>query len=96
MTNWDDDSACGAIWYHDSGVQGALRGPVGESDFTSDANSDLPAPEEEQRASGRYAAVPVKPTRVVPSEGHCFQHRVDAELGHEIPRMGADGIHGEV
>lgn len=58
--------------------------------------ADLPAPEEEQRASGRYAAVPVKPTRVVPSEGHCFQHRVDAELGHEIPRMGADGIHGEV
>ena len=56
----------------------------------------LPTPEEEQPTSGRYAAVPVKRTRVVPCKGNCFQHRVDAELGHEISHVGADGIHGEV
>jgi hypothetical protein len=44
-------------------------------------------------ASGRDTAVLVNPVRIAPGEGDCFQHRVDAELGHQILQVGADSMH---
>jgi len=49
-----------------------------------------------RRASGRCVVVPVNPVWIVPGQGNCFHCRVDAEFGHEVLQMSADGIHGEV
>jgi hypothetical protein len=59
--------------------------------------SFFPIPHQGPRSSGQWpAAVLVKPADVVPGKGNRFHHRVDAKLRHEIPHVGADGIHGEV
>jgi hypothetical protein len=49
-----------------------------------------------RRPSGRRVVIPVKPVWIVPGEGNSFHCRVDAEFGHQVLQMSADGIHGEV